>query len=319
MTRYRRLRHEDRCQIDALLQRGVSQAQVAAQLGFSQSSVSREIARNCTRGTYHHEQAQAKAQARQSVRAQPRKLTSRLRAMIMRLLQTKRWSPEQISDHLARRTASISHETIYRMIWRDKHAGGELWRCLRRRGKRYNKRADKTAGRGIIPGRIDISCRPKIVDQRRRIGDWEGDTMMGCNRRGALLTLVERRTRVLKMKLLPQATTALTSRAIIRRMKRIAKRVHTITFDNGKEFAGHAEIALALNARIYFARPYHAWERGLNENTNGLIRDFFPKGTDFTKLSHAQVARVERLLNDRPRKILGFKSPSEVFRATARR
>jgi transposase, IS30 family len=319
MTRYRRLRHEDRCQIDALLQRGVSQAQVAAQLGFSQSSVSREIARNCTRGTYRHEQAQAKAQARQSVRAQPRKLTSRLRAMIMRLLQTKRWSPEQISDHLARRAASISHETIYRMIWRDKHAGGELWRCLRRRGKRYNKRADKTAGRGIIPGRIDISCRPKIVDQRRRIGDWEGDTMMGCKRRGALLTLVERRTRMLKMKLLPQATTALTSRAIIRRMKRIAKRVHTITFDNGKEFAGHAEIALALNARIYFARPYHAWERGLNENTNGLIRDFFPKGTDFTKLSHAQVARVERLLNDRPRKILGFKSPSEAFRATARR
>lgn len=319
MARYRRLRHEDRCQIFALLQQGLSQQQIAAQLGFNQSSVSREISRNRMGRVYCHDQAQAKALARQAVRARPRKLTPSIRARIVRLLQTKRWSPEQISIDLARANTSISHETIYRMIWRDKHTGGRLWQSLRRRGKRYNKRADKTMGRGIIPGRIDISCRPKIVDERRRVGDWEADTMRGCKHQGALLTMVERRTRILKIELLPQATAELTSRAIIRRLKRDAQRVHTITFDNGKEFAAHAEIARALQARIYFARPYHAWERGLNENTNGLIRDFFPKGTDLTKLTRAQVAAVERMLNDRPRKILGFKSPSEVFRATARR
>jgi IS30 family transposase len=319
MARYRRLQHEDRCQIYALLQQGVSQQQIAAQLGFSQGSISREISRNRTGKCYCHDKAQAKAQARQSVRAQPRKLTPAIRAKIVHLLQTKRWSPEQISHHLGRRNTPLSHETIYRMIWRDKHAGGVLWQSLRRRAKRYNKRADKTAGRGIIPGRIDISCRPRVVEQRRRIGDWEGDTVLGCKRRGALLTMVDRTSRNLAMALLPQATAQLTNRAIIRRMKPMAKQVHTITFDNGKEFAGHAMIAAALRARVYFAKPHHAWERGSNENTNGLIRDFFPKGTDFTKVTPAQVARVERLLNDRPRKILGFKTPSEVFRAAARR
>src|SRR5277367_923982 len=306
MARYRRLRHEDRWQICALLQQGVSQQQIAAQLGFSQGSISREISRNRTGKCYGHDEAQAKALARQSIRTQPRRLTPAIRARIVHLLQTKRWSPEQISDHLVRRNTPISHETIYRMIWRDKHAGGVLWQSLRRRAKRYNKRADKTAGRGIIPGRVDISCRPKVVELRRRIGDWEGDTVLGCKRRGALLTMVDRTSRKLTMALLTQATAEQTNQDIIGRMKRIAKQVHTITFDNGKEFAGHATIATALRARVYFAKPHHAWERGSNENTNGLIRDFFPKGTDFSTIANAEVAKVERLLNARPRKSLGF-------------
>lgn len=318
MGRYRRLRPEDRCQIEALLRQGVSQLQIAAQLGFSQSSISREIARNRSGLGYRHNAAQAMASARQSVRKLPRKLNNPLRNKIKRLLRFKRWSPEQISEHLAGLGTPISHETIYRMIWRDKHSGGDLWCCLRRRGKRYNKRANKMAGRGIIPGRIDISCRPQIVEQRARFGDREGDTMMGSKRRGALLTMVERKSRLLRMSLLPQATAHHASRAIIQRLKSLTPRVQTITFDNGKEFAGHKEIAHALGAQVFFAKPYHAWERGSNENLNGLIRDFFPKGTDFTKLTPAQVAHVERLLNARPRKILGFKSPSEVFRAANR-
>lgn len=318
MARYRRLRPEDRYQIFVLLHQGLSQQAIAAQLGFRQSSISRELSRNRTGSLYCHEQAQAKARARQRVRARPRKLTPSLRARIVYLLQTKRWSPEQISHDLGRRRTPLCHETIYRMIWHDKAAGGVLWQSLRRHAKRYNKRADKTVGRGIIPGRIDISCRPKVVEQRRRVGDWEGDTVLGCKRRGALLTMVERKSRKLAMALLPQATAELTNQAIIGRMKRMAKQVHTITFDNGKEFAGHAKIAAALRARVYFAKPHHAWERGTNENTNGLIRDFFPKRTDFTKVTAAQVARVERLLNDRPRKILGFRTPSEVFRVAKR-
>jgi len=319
MARYRRLTHADRCQIYALLKQGSTQQQIARHLGVSQGSVSRELARNSERGGYQIDQAHSKAAARQRVRARPRKLTVRMWCTIRRLLRDKRWSPEQISDHLAKAGTPFSHESIYRLIWRDKRNGGDLWYCLRRRGKRYNKRADKTAGRGIIPGRIDISCRPKIVEQKRRIGDWEGDTVLGPRRRGALLTLVERKSQLLKLTLLPGATAEATQQAIVRRLRPIRTRVHTITFDNGKEFAGHKAIGRELRSRIYFARPYHAWERGLNENTNGLIRDFFPKGTDFSTVSPAEVAAVERLLNARPRKTLGFRSPMEVFHATDKR
>ena len=319
MARYRRLGHADRCQIYALSRQGATQLQIADHLGVSQGTVSRELARNGGRRGYSIEQADRKAVARQRVRAQPRKLTAKIRRTIVRLLRDKRWSPEQISDHLATRGISLSHESIYRLIWRNKHDGGDLWCCLRRRGRRYNKRADKTAGRGIIPGRIDISCRPKIVEQKRRIGDWEGDTVLGCKRRGALLTLVERKSKLLKLALLPGATAEATQTAVLRKLRPIRKRVHTITFDNGKEFAAHQAIGRALTSRIYFAQPYHAWERSLNENTNGLIRDFFPKRTDFTTVSPAEVAAVERLLNARPRKTLGFRSPMEVFRAAAKR
>ena len=195
------------------------------------------------------------------------------------------------------------------------------WRCPRRRGKLYNKRAGKTAGRGLIPNRIDISERPAIVDGKQRLGDWEGDTIASARHKGGLLTLVERKSLLAKITKLPRATAKAAHRAAVRRLKPIQQAVHTITYDNGKEFAAHQLTAKALNADIYFATPYHAWERGLNDNTNGLIRDFFPKGTDFTKVSTAEVAKVakvERLLNTRPRKSLGFRSPKEVFNTLAK-
>ena len=190
-------------------------------------------------------------------------------------------------------------------------------RLLRRRGKRYNKRAGKNAGRGLIPNKIDISARPAIVARKTRLGDWEGDTVVGAGHKGGLLTLVERKTQLSKIIKLPRATARATQKAAVRRLKPIGNFVHTITFDNGKEFAAHQDIAHALKAKIFFATPYHAWERGLNENTNGLIRDFFPKGTDFSTISNAEVAKVERLLNARPRKSLGFRSPQEVFHSLA--
>src|SRR5215471_154713 len=198
-----------------------------------------------------------------------------------------------------------------------KRDGGDLWRSLRRRGTRYNKRAGKNAGRGLIPNRSDISERPAIVARKTRLGDWEGDTVVSAGRKGGLLTLVERKTKLTKIAKLPRATARATQKAAVRRLKPIADFVHTITFDNGKEFATHQDIAHALKATIFFATPYHAWERGLNENTNGLIRDFFPKATDFSTIANAQVAKVERLLNARPRKSLGFRSPQEVFHSLA--
>lgn len=317
MKQYRRLTAEDRCQIYALNKQGCGQAQIAEHLGFSQSSISRELTRNRGGRGYRHQQAEGKAQARQAVRACPRKLTKTLWRQIETKLRTARWSPEQISGWLARQGTALSHEWIYQIIWQDKRAGGDLWRSLRRRGKRYNKRAGKTAGRGLIPHRTDISERPKVVSRKSRVGDWEGDTVVGTAHRGGLLTLVERKTQLTKMALLPRTTAIATRKAAVRKLRPISKHVHTITFDNGKEFADHQAMARALTADIFFATPYHAWERALNENTNGLIRDFFPKGTNFAMVTPAEVRKVERLLNARPRKSLGFRSPKEVFHASA--
>jgi IS30 family transposase len=317
MSTYRRVTYEDRCQIYALSKGGTSQASIAGVLGLSQSTVSRELRRNRGQRGYRFKQAEAKAQARQTIRSTPRKLTVLVRNKIEAKLRQMHWSPEQISGWLSDQGIWLSHERIYQMIWQDKRDGGNLWHSLRRRGKRYNKRAGKNAGRGLIPNRIDISERPAIVARKARLGDWEGDTVVSAAHKGGLLTLVERKSQLTKISKLPRSTARATQRATVGRLKSIDNFVHTITFDNGKEFAAHQDIAHALKAKIFFATPYHAWERGLNENTNGLIRDFFPKGTDFSTISNAEVAKVERLLNARPRKSLGFRSPQEVFDSLA--
>ena len=317
MSTYRRVTYEDRCQIYALSKGGTGQESIASVLGVSQSTVSRELRRNRGQRGYRFKQAEAKAQARQAIRSKPRKLTASVRRKVEAKLRQMRWSPEQISGWLRDQGIKLSHERIYQMIWQDKRDGGSLWRSLRRRGKRYNKRAGKNAGRGLIPNRIDISDRPAIVARKARLGDWEGDTVASAGHKGGLLTLVERKSLLTKISKLRRSTARATQRATVRRLKPIGNFVHTITFDNGKEFAAHQDIAHALKAKIFFATPYHAWERGLNENTNGLIRDFFPKGTDFSTISNAEVAKVERLLNARPRKSLGFRSPQEVFDSLA--
>lgn len=317
MSTYRRVTYEDRCQVYALSKRGASQESIASILGVSQSTVSRELRRNRGQRGYRFKQAEAKAQARQAIRSKPRKLTAPVRRKIEVKLRQTRWSPEQISGWLCEQGINLSYERIYQMIWQDKRDGGNLWRSLRRRGKRYNKRAGKNAGRGLIPNRIDISERPAIVARKTRLGDWEGDTVVSAGHKGGLLTLVERKSRLTKISKLRRSTARATKTATVRRLKPIGDFVHTITFDNGKEFAAHQDIAHALKTKIFFATPYHAWERGLNENTNGLIRDFFPKGTDFSTISNAEIAKVERLLNARPRKSLGFRSPQEVFDSLA--
>ena len=192
MSKYRRIKYEDRCQIYALSKRGSSQESIAEVLGVSQSAVSREIDRNRGERGYRFKQAEAKAQARQAIRSKPRKLTVPTRSKIEAKLRQMRWSPEQISGWLSEQGIKLSHERIYQMVWDDKRDGGNLWRSLRRRGKRYNKRAGKNAGRGLIPNQIDISERPAIVARKTRLGDWEGDTVVSAGHKGGLLTLVER-------------------------------------------------------------------------------------------------------------------------------
>lgn len=184
---------------------------------------------------------------------------------------------------------------------------------MRHRGKKYNKRSAKSAGRGLIPGRIDIDQRPDIVEEKSRIGDWEIDTIIGKNHVGAIVSLVDRASKYTRIHLVPNKKASVVSAAIVSELKDLKGKTHTLTADNGKEFAKHAEIAASLNAEVYFAKPYASWQRGLNEHTNGLIRQYFPKKTRFDTITQQDVKKVEMLLNTRPRRILNFKTPTEVF------
>ena len=306
---------EQRCWLSALHEAGLTQAAIALRIGVSQSAVCRELQRNGGASVYCHEQAQDAATRRRSAASSfARKMTPAVVKLIEAKLRRQEWSPQQISAWLAQtQQISISHERIYQHIWADKRAGGTLFRQLRRTGKRYNKRGGKIAGRGIIPGRIDIDQRPAIVDQRARIRDWEVDTIIGARQQGAILSLVDRVSRYTLLHKLHAAQAEPASRAIIAKLRRHSARVHTITADNGKEFALHARVARRLAADFYFAKPYHAWERGLNENTNGQVRQYFPKATSFATITPAAVLRVQNKLNSRPRKVLGYKTPNEVF------
>jgi len=217
-------------------------------------------------------------------------MTLEVQIYIEKMMRERQWSPEQIAGRLKISTAiSISHEAIYQFIWKDKSNGGTLYKQLRRHGKKYSKRGNKLAGRGLIPERIGIELRPKIVDTKARVGDFEGDTIVGAKHRSAIVSLVERKTKVTRLALIKKVGAEEAHNAMVDTLIKIKKHVLTITTDNGKEFAKHIDTAKKLDTRFFFANPYHAWERGLNENTNGLVRQYFPKGTDFTKvITHPQ-------------------------------
>ena len=312
---YHHLAYDKRCQIYALLNRGFSQIQIADDIQVDQSTISRELNRNKGRRGYRYKQAQEKAtERRYRASAQPRKMGPEVTQFIEQALCQKQWSPEQISGYVRRSmNISISPESIYQYILNDKRMNGTLYKHLRRSGKKYNRRKNKTAGRGLIPNRVGIENRPAIVELKERVGDFEMDTIIGSHHRGAIVSVVDRRTKLTKLKLVSRATAEETKNAVVELLSPIKKHVLTMTTDNGKEFAKHMDISKALNATVYFANPYHAWERGLNENTNGLVRQYFPKKTDFSKLTHEEVQNVEYLLNTRPRKNLQYQTPIEVF------
>ena len=289
---YNHLNRDQRSQIYALMSNGSTQKNIAAHLGVHPSTISRELKRNTGGRGYRFQQADNLASARRhAASSTPKSMTPQVIKIIEEKLQQK-WSPEQISGRLKLELGlSISYESIYKHIWADKKAGGTLYMHLRHAGKKYNKRSSGKAGRGCIPNRVDITERPAIVETKSRLGDWEGDTIIGKNHQGGLLQPC---------------------------FDRLANPiVHTITYDNGKEFAGHEQTSASLDAQCYFATPYHSWERGLNEHTNGLVRQYLPKGTEFTTVSAKSIQRIEDALNDRPRKILSYLTPREVYQAVA--
>ena len=226
----------------------------------------------------------------------------------------KDFSPEQVSGHLARKhELRISHETIYKHIWSDKRSGGSLYKHLRHSNRKYRKRYGSKERRGRMKGRVSIDLRPAIVDTKSRIGDWEIDTITGKNSKGYLVTVVERKSRLTLIKRVPDKQSDEMAKAIIKLLRPHKESVLTITADNGKEFTRHKKISKSLKADVYFAHPYHAWERGLNENTNGLLRQYFPKKLDFCTIDDKSIQHAMERLNNRPRKTLGYATPNEVF------
>ena len=307
---YTQLTREQRYQIYALLKMGHNQTEIATVVGTHKSTVSRELSRNKGLRGYRPKQAHRMALSR---RDRSRK---RISKETWELIETKLrldWSPEQVSGWLCRHHAiRVSHEWIYQYILDDKQAGGDLYRHLRCQKKR-RKRYGSYDHRGKMPNRVSIEERPAIVAERTRIGDWEVDTLLGKRHRHAIVTLTERKSRLSLLAKVNQRTADQVGEAVIELLQPVADRLHTLTADNGKEFADHERIAHALRAEFYFAHPYAAWERGANENMNGLIRQYIPKNQDFATVTNADLMWVMNRLNHRPRKCLDFLSPFEVF------
>lgn len=301
---YTHLTQEERYQIYALKKAGHTQREIATVLERSPSTICRELARNRGRRGYRPKLAHVQAVGRRAINA--RRIDDDTWQFAQERLQ-EQWSPEQISGH-----AAISPETVYQRVYADKKMGGLLWknlRCQKQRKKRYGK----TDRRGIIPNRQSIEQRPAIVETRSRIGDWEADTIIGKNHRQAIVSLVERKTGFTLIRKVERKTAQAVGQAITELLKPHRKRVKTITSDNGREFAGHEEVSKQLRADFYFAHPYASWERGTNENTNGLIRQYFPKNRDFTTITQQEIDTAMERLNNRPRKRLGFLTPTQVF------
>ena len=310
---YHHLTYAQRCQISILKDRGDSPSTIARNLGVHRTTISRELKRNSGQRGYRHKQAHEKSQKRRLDVSHPnQKMTFQLIFAIEKDLRLQ-WSPVQISGRLKRQGLYISHETIYKHIWKDKRQGGTLYTELRHHGKKYNKRSKGTAGRGCIPGRLDIDARPPIVEEKTRIGDWELDTIIGAGQSGAIVSMVERTSKLTKLVKISHKTAENVERALIDRLSPVKAFVHTLTADNGKEFSNHQRVGLELEAGFYFAKPYHSWERGLNEHTNGLVRQYLPKAKRFDAISKEDLEKIEVLLNNRPRKVLYFETPLEVF------
>ena len=310
---YTHLTREERYQIHALRRQGISCARIAAELNRHRSSISRELKRNGAQPGYTPARAHVKARARQS----GRRNASEISAEQWRHVETylRLWlSPQQVAGRLRLEGAfCLSHEAIYQRIYQNKRSAGDLasyLRCQKARRKRYGSGQER---RGVLKHRTCIEQRPAIVAEKSRIGDWEGDTVIGKGHQGALVTLVERKSRYTLSKQVPSKHSAGVTEAIIELLRPHKSQCLTITFDNGKEFAEHAFIARCLDADVYFAHPYHSWERGLNENTNGLLRQYFPKRTNLRRVSQEEVTEAVYRLNHRPRKCLGYRTPHEVF------
>jgi IS30 family transposase len=306
---YQHLSQIERYQIFSLMKAGQNQTQIAHFLGRSKSTISREVRRNRGLRGYRPRQAQHLCDSRSLESRNARKICPLLWYEAAGRIALQ-WSPAQVSGGLP-----VSHEALYQRIYADKASGGSLWknlRCQKKRRKRYASGRDR---RGQIVGRRPISERPAHIESRRSIGHWEGDTVIGAGHKQAIVSLVERKSGYVVLAKVSNKTAELVSDAIIKGLLPIGSSVKTITFDNGREFAGHSAIDSALGSTSYFADPYASWQRGSNENLNGLIRQYAPKKRPFSTVTDEEIKMIQDRLNHRPRKRLGFKTPHEVFHA----
>jgi IS30 family transposase len=305
-----------RYQIQSLLQTDTPKKKIAELTGTSVSSIYREISRNKGKRGYTAALAQEYCDIRKERYSGKRKLTGEMEKHIKDRLINEQWSPEQIVGQAKLQgIAMVCHESIYQLIRKDKAEGGSLWKYTRHKLKHRKKPV--TGKQANIKNKVSIEQRPAIVETRERCGDWETDTIIGKDGKGAILTLTERQTGFPVMEKLPEEKHAeALAKATVRLLFAYKNTVHTITSDNGSEFAEHEYIAKKLKTNFYFAHPYASWERGLNEYTNGLIRQYIPKGTDFDLYSDEFIRLIQNKINRRPREKLNFKSPSKIFYAS---
>ena len=302
-----RLNQHERYRIHALHEAGCCLRGIALQLNRSPSTISRELRRNRVGRRYDPERAQRLSDRRQS-QASTRTRIGEDRIQRIRAHLAEDWSPEQIAGA----TGLASHEWIYQHVYADQRRGGTLFRSLRRR-RRQRRRRGLRDGRGQLRHRRSWRERPAVVEQRARIGDWEIDSMHASRGKAVVVTMTERRSRLHLLAHSPDRTADNVLRALVGRLGRLRHAVHTLTADNGKEFAAHPILGLALKADVYFADPYSAWQRGSNENANGLTRQYLPRSLDLGTITDAQLRWIEHRLNTRPRKTLQFKTPLDVF------
>lgn len=306
-----------RYEIGTLKSQGFLQTQIADIIGKNKSVVCRELKRNSDQrsGVYKAELAQKKTIARHAFKPKKVSFTKEIENRVIKYLKMD-YSPEQIVGASKNEGLDcVSTERIYQFIWKSKREGKFYHKHLRTKGKRYKKRGHLKDCRGLIVGRVDINQRPSIVEKKERIGDLEIDLVIGKEHKGALLTINDRATGVLKMGKVESKEAEAIERKTIELLENWKPFLHTITSDNGKEFAFHQNVAEALEIDFYFAKPYHSWQRGANENLNGLIRQYFPKRMDFSSITEEQINQVVNILNNRPRKRYDYKSPNQMFSA----
>lgn len=317
MNKYTQITLEERYIISHEEKQGKSFAAIARMLGRHRSTIAREFNRNCSpsHGYYYPDDADSRSRSRKSHSRRNQQFSAEDFAQVTTLIK-KQWSPEQISNILSQdRVLAISHETIYRYIWRDKRNGGDLWVNLRGAQKRRRKRYRAYDSRGRLANKRNIADRPPSVKGRRYFGHWEIDTVMGRGSTDCIVTLVERKTGFSAIGKLKDCSTASLNKKTKMLIRRDTEAFKTITADNGTEFHQYQKIENSSDVKFYFANPHRSWERGSNENMNGLIRQYLPKGKSMENLSQADCDLIANKLNTRPRKRLGYKTPEEYYYA----
>lgn len=310
-NKYHRLCAEDRKVIANMKQAGKNQIEIAQAIGFSQSVISKELSRNCGERGYRPAQAERLAKERKrGKRTRPRVMVGIIKDEVDARLGRKH-SPDQISKSLALSGLSVSHEAIYQYLAEDRKAGGDLSLNLRINGKRRYRRRSMIGRGEKIPNRVDIETRPAVISGRKRYGDWETDLIQGSTGSGYLLSVYERKSRLGRLHLLPDKSSAETMKGIVTVLKGL--KVNSITYDNGLEFAMHGLVNKLLECESYFCKPYRSWEKGGVENYNGLVRQYFPKGHDFRKITLERLHEVEDEINQRPRNVLAYQSPNDLL------